>query len=210
MYTHMIRKNLLKCKINFYELYVETVFPAFTKRFIPQAEVCPFCGASGYCRSFGSYDRFLIDFVNGHINLKSVRIRRVKCEGCGHTHAILPDFIIPYCHYSLPFILQVLKAYFLRKKAIRNLCEFFYISPQILFRWLRIYGKHKTWHLGALASAETAPADFLDRIITQDPLSDFLTEFLSNTLFSFLQNHANPANCSRKPLGRHESGPVCT
>mgnify|MGYP002624366049 CR=1 FL=1 len=171
------------------------------EKFIPQTEACPFCGSSGYCRFFASYDRFLIDFINGHIHQRLVHIRRVKCEGCGHTHAILPDFIIPYCQYSLAFILQALRAYFTRFKPVRGLCEFFGISPQLLYRWILVYGRHKTWSLGTLASAETAPAAFLASVIRYDPIADFLAKFLSDTLFSFLQNHANPANCSRKPPG---------
>ncbi len=27
-----------------------------------------------------------------------IRILRVRCKVCGHTHAILPDFIVPYLH----------------------------------------------------------------------------------------------------------------
>lgn len=195
----MIRKNLLKCKINFNELYAETIFPAFKKKYIPQAEVCPSCGASGHCRFFASYDRFLIDFLKDHIYQRMVRIRRIKCEGCGRTHAILPDFIVPYCQYSLPFILRVLRTYFLRKRTVRDLCDAFSISPQLLYRWLRVYGKHRIWHLGALDSSGTDPADLLTSVLLCDPLADFLKEFLSGTLFSFLQSHANPANCSRKP-----------
>ena len=197
----MIRKNLLKCKINFNELYAETIFPAFMEKYIPQTEVCPFCGSSGYCRFFASYDRVLVDFTNGHIHQRLVRIRRIRCESCGHTHAILPDFIVPYCQYSLSLILQVLRMYFLRLKTVRGLCDAFGISPQLLYKWLRVYGKHRTWHLGAIVSAETDQADFLTGILLCNPLADFLAQFLSKTLFSFLQNHANPANCSRKPSG---------
>ena len=171
------------------------------EKFVPQTEVCPFCGSSGYCRFFASYDRFLIDFINGCIHQRLVRIRRVRCESCGHTHAILPDFIVPYCQYSLSFILQALRVYFLRLKTVRSLCDTFSISPQLFYRWLHVFGKHKTWHLGTLVSAETEPADFLTTILCYDPLSDFLAQFLAKNLFSFLQNHANPANCSRKPSG---------
>ena len=34
------------------------------------------------------------------------------CPVCESTHAVLPDFIIPYCSYSLFFILRVLGSYF--------------------------------------------------------------------------------------------------
>ena len=201
VYTAMIRKNLLNCKLNFDELYAKTIFPAFKEKYVSKKEVCPSCGASGFCRLFASYKRFLIDFAKGRIHQHHVKIFRVKCESCGHTHAILPDFIIPYCQYSMPFILQVLRVYFLREKTVREICDVFDISPQLFYRWLRVFGKHKTWHLGSLASAETNPGVFLDRVISRDPFTGFLSKFHEKTLFTFLQNHANPANCARKPPG---------
>lgn len=56
--------------------------------------LCPECG--GNTALHGSYDRHV------HIDEKVewVVIQRVICSGCGKTHAVIPDFIKPYKHYS--------------------------------------------------------------------------------------------------------------
>lgn len=64
-------------------------------RFLEGLELtCPQCG--GRTSFHGSYDRHI------HIGEKIewVSLFRVICEKCGKTHAIIPDFIRPYKHYS--------------------------------------------------------------------------------------------------------------
>lgn len=55
---------------------------------------CPECG----CRSMfhDSYDRHI------HIgeSIEWITLYRVICTGCRKTHAVIPDFIRPYKHYS--------------------------------------------------------------------------------------------------------------
>lgn len=74
---------------------------------------CPSCGSTGNCAAHGSYRRSLIDFEEGKVVYGVVEVQRVRCASCGHTHAILPDHIIPYTTYSLLFILRVLAGHFL-------------------------------------------------------------------------------------------------
>ena len=46
------------------------------------------------------YDRNMITISEGlRLNL-TVSVPRIKC-GCGRTHAIIPDILIPYGSYSL-------------------------------------------------------------------------------------------------------------
>ncbi|MFZ5610851.1 MAG: DUF6431 domain-containing protein [Bacillota bacterium] len=56
---------------------------------------CPLC--TGNTTMHGSYDRHVQndDTVEWRI------IYRVKCEAFGRTHAVIPDFIMPYKHYSV-------------------------------------------------------------------------------------------------------------
>lgn len=103
----MIRKNLLNFKLNFSFYSAKSRFLSFMKSFDPQKETCPSCGAKGQCRIYASYERYIVDLNDGKVVSEKIRITRVRCT-CGHTHAILPDLIIPYRQYSLPFILYIL------------------------------------------------------------------------------------------------------
>jgi len=64
---------------------------------------CPVCGNN--TEFHDRYDRHI------HINdkIEWIAIQRVICVGCGKTHAILPDFIRPYKHYSAADIEFVLR-----------------------------------------------------------------------------------------------------
>ncbi len=55
---------------------------------------CPVCG--GTVAFHDSYDRHV------HIGdiVEWIIIHRVKCQTCPRTHAVIPDFIKPYKHYS--------------------------------------------------------------------------------------------------------------
>ena len=56
--------------------------------------LCPVCSSNTVFHD--CYDRHI------HIDEKIdwISIQRLKCLGCGKTHAVLPDFIRPYKHYS--------------------------------------------------------------------------------------------------------------
>ena len=68
-----------------------------------------------------------------------VQIRRVRCGSCGHTHAILPDHIVPYSTYSLQFILRVLAEYFLGLRTVEQLCRRYAISASMLYQWKALF-----------------------------------------------------------------------
>lgn len=56
--------------------------------------ICPVCG--GKTTLHDDYSRH----VHFGEEAEWITICRVKCSGCGKTHAIIPDFIKPYKHYS--------------------------------------------------------------------------------------------------------------
>lgn len=148
--------------------------------------------ARGMFSGHGTYQRYVIDLQGGKPVVMRVTIRRVKCD-CGHTHALLKDSIIPYCQYSLRFILQVLKAYFRRSRTVRQICDDFQITPPTLYRWKRLFLAHRQLWLGLLLSKEQSPLSFLRFLDHLPVLSDFLHAFFLKAAFSFLQSHANPA-----------------
>ena len=196
----MIRKNLLNCKLNFDNYSSQEVFNPFLSEFRPEFERCPFCNALGQCKRHGSYERCLTDIKHGEIVIIRVKIPRVICS-CGRTHGAIPDYIVPYRWYSLPFILHILILYFSGSMTIEKLCETYGFSHSTLYRWKFILSEHKLWWLTALVSNQTAALDFIRVLLGYDVFSDFTRKFFHKTLYSFLQLHINPANCRHLPLG---------
>jgi hypothetical protein len=66
----------------------------FLRNFEKLAVYCPQC--TGKTVLHGCYDRH----ININENTEWIVIQRVICSKCRRTHAIMPDFIKPYKHYS--------------------------------------------------------------------------------------------------------------
>ena len=196
----MLRKFQLNCKLNIEFFSTQDLKPSLLNDFKPELERCPFCNALGKCRPHGSYKRWLTDIDHGEMLEIHVKVPRVICT-CGHTHGALTDNIIPYRWYSLPFILYVLGLYLSRSVKLKDLCEKFKVSYSTIYRWKAIFVNHKMWWLGALQSDRTLALAFLNTILGYPVFSDFTQGFFQKTLYSFLQSHANPANCDHRPTG---------
>lgn len=67
---------------------------------------CP-CGHTGGLVHHGSYER-TVKAPDGAFRL---RICRVKCTFCGHTHAILPSSVIPYSQIPLKEQVDIIHSY---------------------------------------------------------------------------------------------------
>ena len=168
--------------------------------FHPELQTCPCCGAKGNCHIHTYYDRSLVDFIGGSPVRHSLCILRLICS-CGHTHAILPDFIIPYSGYGLFFLLRVLAEYFLRLSTVERLCGRFSITLSQLRRWLQLFRVHKEEWLGALSSMENSGLSFLKALLMRTPYSDFASAFVRRFAISFLQSHKNPAAYCQQVFG---------
>jgi len=110
-----------------------------------QVAVCPVCGSRGSCVPHGSYRCCVADYICRKVVFTSVRGRRVT--DCGHTHAVLPNFTVPYTTYSLFFILQVTSAYF-RRSPMGQSCRCFAVIPSIPYQWKALFLVHKEIWLG--------------------------------------------------------------
>lgn len=162
-------------------------------------ETCPACGASGDCVEHESYSRTVIDFVSDEVCPRHIWVTRVKCSSCGHTHAILFDPVIPYTRYSLLFILRVLYAYFCQGRSLSGIYSSFGICARTFYRWVNIFESHCAEWLGRLQMAERGAGGSLMALLEQNPHADFAAAFFRRTNISFLQSHANPANCRQAP-----------
>jgi len=190
--TIMIRKKSLFIKLFKIKISSKLLFEQFMACVKPQLETCPVCKAVGKFKIHSYYKRYLIDFIGGKIVRHEVTITRYVCDSCNSTHAILPDIIIPYCSYSLFFILRVLGEYFFHLYTIEQLCERFSITSGQLYKWVSLWNKHKAQWIGFLKNLDISDKSFLFSLCRMDCVSHFTSAFVSSFAFSFLQSHANP------------------
>lgn len=196
----MIRENSLFGKLIRIKSSSKALFDSFMDGFCPELQTCPCCGAKGTCRIHSYYNRSLVDFMGGAPVRHSLCIMRLICT-CGHTHAILPDFIIPYSGYGLFFLLRVLAEYFLRLSTVERLCERFFITLSQLRHWLQLFRAQKEEWLGVLSSMEISGLSFLKFLFMQTAYSDFASAFVRRFAKSFLQSHKNPAPYCQQVFG---------
>lgn len=192
----MIREFTVFCKLNLITYSALQLFEQFMDSFRIEDYVCPTCGAKYTCKLHASYERYLISYEAGEPVYYHVNVLRVICASCRHTHAILPEIIIPYGSYSILFILTVLRDYYTHSGSIREICDKYQISVSTLYRWKRLFHTHKKLWLGLLEDAATQTLDFLDFLtgFSIRKLSEGLKHFFLSHAFSFLQGALETAH----------------
>lgn len=101
-----------------------------------KGEICK----SPNMKSVLTYPRNYIAFHSGAIIEKRCNIPVVYCRNCKHHHAILPNFaIVPYCQYSIFFILSVLYDKNVNKLTVESIIKKYNISKSTMYRWLEKY-----------------------------------------------------------------------
>lgn len=73
---------------------------------IPYVE-CPHCRSTQVIK-WGTYIRTIIYINNSEIITKPLKIQRIRCNKCKHTHALLPTCIVPYKENLLDIILSTI------------------------------------------------------------------------------------------------------
>lgn len=198
-HTHkiMIRLFSIFCKLNFNKLSIKELFLESMKEFssekLPFVKLpCPFCGAKKPNWTYhDSYPRYLVAFENNAPANHIIDITRIICSSCEHTHAILPEIIIPYSSYSLTFILSVLRDYYLKTKII-DICEKYQISVSMIYAWKLLFIQHKKLWLGILEDIYHSSLAFLATIPKFNTSNDLRWFFEQNGL-SFLQGVSKTA-----------------
>ena len=113
------------------------------------AKCPPPCKTNGRMKRHDTYKRNLVDYYEKAVHEYIVDIERCMCGSCGHTHAALPDVIVPYNAYSIIFILTVLKEYF-HTHAATGICKKYGIAVSTLYAWRDRYLTHASLDLGAI------------------------------------------------------------
>ncbi|MBU7008804.1 DUF6431 domain-containing protein [Phosphitispora fastidiosa] len=182
----MIRVFELFCKLNFINLSAKDIFLQSMAEFHPHDHKCPFCLTEHPdWKKHAVYERYLISFESGRTVSYLITIIRYRCSSCGHTHAILPEPVIPYQSYSLLFILAVMRDYFISSLTVKDICAKYDISVSTLYSWKALFLRHKKIWLGLLNDACTSPLQFLNSLFIENLHT--LKEFFLTAGVSFLQ-----------------------
>lgn len=120
----------------FYSLHISEfdLYMSYVKSFNPLDFPCPKC----HCKYPGwkhhdYYPRYIISFENKKVKCHHVAVERLLCSSCDHTHAVIPEFLVPYRSYSLFFILTVLKEHFTKNLTIARICEKYTIAVSTFY-----------------------------------------------------------------------------
>lgn len=189
----MIRFFGLFCKINFLNITGKDFFLLSMKDFRPDNYPCPFCSAKHPdWKEHDTYERYFICFEKGKSISYLINISRYKCSYCNHTHAILPEFLIPYRSYSLLFIILVMKDYFNGNLTVEKICSKYDIAVSTLYSWKELFFKHHQIWFHLLEKAYTSLLESLELFFNNFQHS--LQEFFLVAGISFLQSYFKKAH----------------
>lgn len=190
----MIRESIELCKC-FRKINKKNEFSLYNRiisegNLIPS--VCPTCGAPASAfHKDGHYTRQFICYQDKQAVYYELNINCLECSSCGHSHAILPNCIIPYSSYSIGFITNVLYHYLTKQyRTIEELCLRFEISITTFYR---IYHCFKSDSI--LMKAVTTIFEYLSELeiatalfqMLPESFYPILTQFSCMYGFSFMQ-----------------------
>ena len=132
-----------KCKINFNIkkklAKIEEEIIKYEKQINVGYIKCPCCDNDNLI-SYGSYERNVVVSSNSY----KIKIKRVKCNRCGKTHAIIPNFLKPYFQYESSFIDFVMVLLIARNKRNKEIEKKLKITRQLIRKWKKRFEMHKT------------------------------------------------------------------
>ncbi len=98
----MIRIFNLFCKLKEIKISDQEWFGQAFRRLSLSEQSCPYCNSKGNLIPHDSYSRYMVSLKDNSPVTVILRVPRVKCTSCGHTHALLPEMLIPYPSLSIP------------------------------------------------------------------------------------------------------------
>lgn len=185
-------------EINFSKITAYELYQAYTKKINPSKVPCPICRTKHPdWKKHATYERYIIYFENGKSINYLVIIIRYRCDSCGHTHALLPEFLVPYRSYSIFFILSVLKEYFAKSLTIEKISEKYGVSASTIYTWKALFLKNKKIWLGLLEDFCITAADFINSFLNK--YIYVLEDFFLESKLSFLQTPRQRINAHSPP-----------
>lgn len=183
----LIRFFGLMQKISLLGIKASDLYQTYIKGFNPTIFSCPICRTKHPSwKRHATYERYIISFEKGESVTYQVLIIRYICSCCEHTHAMLPEFLVPYRSYSILFILSVLKDYFSKNLTIEKICVKYGISVSTIYSWKALFLKHKKIWLGLLEDYCITSIEFIKSCFDKHIYA--LQEFYLEANLSFLQS----------------------
>jgi len=183
----MIRYSSIKSKLNQLIKSDIDIFFMVVNAYFLSVLICPLCGTKGCCSNHMSYSRGVITVENGKRESYEVDIPCVLCDSCGHSHAVLPDILIPYSSYSLRFVLHVLEGYLKRTCTVAEFCYCWEIAISTFYYWKHLFLDQTSLLTGKLERFDSLVMKALEYIRDIDSLPSIFFEQFN---LSFLQqNH---------------------
>ena len=106
--------------------------------------VCQGCGNCGCMEPHGTYRRGITYEQDGKTVDDFIMVPVFYCLYCHYYHAFLTDFLIPFCSFTLLFVLRVLGIYLERPDGItvEKICSKYQISSRTLYTWKKRFISH--------------------------------------------------------------------
>lgn len=145
---------------------------------------CPLCNSKHLVKN-GTYQRNIIFLIENERIETNMKIQRFKCKNCGKTHALLPEFVVPYKQFSLQFIIEVLNS--ILEKSINKTSTLFNVSRQIIYFWKNQFKKH---HQSRLISFTENDINIMFSVIRRNVYLFYLDYNKKYNIF-FMQHMAN-------------------
>lgn len=113
--------------------YIQSLIPDITDI---HKNVCPCCHAKNKLIKYGKYERNISILVTDTIENYRVSVQRVICNSCNHTHALLPNFIVPYKIMALFSIAKIVQRASI--SSAYKLSEAINLSVQMIYTYMAI------------------------------------------------------------------------
>ena len=100
---------------------------------------CPVCKSDKLIR-YGTYERNI--GIQGEY--QKIKIKRVMCKECGHTHALIPSFILPFYQNERSFIIHAVTRIVIDNKSVVEVSKELEISRQEINSLVKRFKSHIT------------------------------------------------------------------
>lgn len=100
---------------------------------------CPYCGNTK-CMYYGTYTRNIGIFGEYY----KIKIKRVKCKRCNHTHALIPSFITPYFQEEMEYIINIITEVEVNKNTINKVSKITKQDRKVIAYIIKRFKEHET------------------------------------------------------------------
>ena len=113
--------------------YIQSLMPDITDI---HRNICPCCHAKNKLIKYGKYERNISILIDDNVENYRVSVQRVIYNSCNHTHALLPNFIVPYKIMALFSIAKIVQRASI--SSAYKLAEAINLSVQMIYTYIAI------------------------------------------------------------------------